>query len=109
VSKDELSEDRNLAQSKRAKARLILTFSASTNRESVAYRSFRRAGESCHAGGVRKITTGMEVTVIFLCKRNINRFLSLFFPILGETRKKPTKNIFKTTEKTGYKTSQQQT
>jgi len=79
VSKDELSEDRNLAQSKRAKARLILTFSASKNRESVAYRSFRRAGESCHAGGVRKITTGIPKKEIlpkrkpFLSKRKSSK------------------------------------
>ncbi|CAN6967508.1 unnamed protein product, partial [Brassica rapa subsp. trilocularis] len=38
---DELNENRNLVWNKRVKARLILIFSTNTNRESVAYRSFR--------------------------------------------------------------------
>ncbi|KAK2633328.1 hypothetical protein Ddye_032633, partial [Dipteronia dyeriana] len=40
-SADELNENRNLVWNKRVKARLILIFSTNTNRESVAYRSFR--------------------------------------------------------------------
>ncbi|CAG7876239.1 unnamed protein product [Brassica rapa] len=36
-----LNENRNLVWNKRVKARLILIFSTNTNRESVAYRSFR--------------------------------------------------------------------
>ena len=42
---------------KRGKACLILIFSANTNCENMAYRSFR--SEKCSARGVRKVTTGM--------------------------------------------------
>ncbi|CAF2086494.1 unnamed protein product [Brassica napus] len=41
ISPYELNENRNLVWNKRVKARLILIFSTNTNRESVAYRSFR--------------------------------------------------------------------
>ncbi|CAN6972941.1 unnamed protein product, partial [Brassica rapa subsp. trilocularis] len=48
----ELNENRNLVWNKRVKARLILIFSTNTNRESVAYRSFRpsefEARGTCH-------------------------------------------------------------
>ncbi|CAN6973678.1 unnamed protein product, partial [Brassica rapa subsp. trilocularis] len=51
-SADELNENRNLVWNKRVKARLILIFSTNTNRESVAYRSFRpsefEARGTCH-------------------------------------------------------------
>jgi hypothetical protein len=57
VSYGELSENRNLAWTKRGKARLILIFSANTNCESMAYRSFR--SEEVSARGVRKVTTGI--------------------------------------------------
>jgi hypothetical protein len=57
VSKGELSENRNLTSNKRVKARLILTFSMSTNREIVAYRSF--SALEFRARGVRKVTTGI--------------------------------------------------
>ena len=42
---------------KRGKACLILIFSAITNCQSMAYRSFK--SESCSARGVRKVTTGI--------------------------------------------------
>ena len=42
---------------KRGKACLILIFSANTNCENMAYRSFR--SEKCSARGVRKVTTGI--------------------------------------------------
>jgi hypothetical protein len=42
---------------KRVKAHLILIFSTNTNRESVAYRSFRLS--EFEARGVRKVTTGI--------------------------------------------------
>ncbi|ESQ47374.1 hypothetical protein EUTSA_v10028116mg [Eutrema salsugineum] len=47
----------NLVWNKRVKARLILIFSTNTNRESVAYRSFRPS--EFEARGVRKVTTGI--------------------------------------------------
>ncbi|KAF8083104.1 hypothetical protein N665_0791s0001 [Sinapis alba] len=56
-SADELNENRNLVWNKRVKARLILIFSTNTNRESVAYRSFRPS--EFEARGVRKVTTGI--------------------------------------------------
>ncbi|WZY71017.1 hypothetical protein YC2023_003257 [Brassica napus] len=51
------NENRNLVWNKRVKARLILIFSTNTNRESVAYRSFRPS--EFEARGVRKVTTGI--------------------------------------------------
>ncbi|WZZ14946.1 hypothetical protein YC2023_108035 [Brassica napus] len=53
----ELNENRNLVLNKRVKARLILIFTTNTNRESVAYRSFRPS--EFEARGVRKVTTGI--------------------------------------------------
>ncbi|CAL8988896.1 unnamed protein product [Prunus brigantina] len=54
-----LNENRNLVWNKRVKARLILISSTNTNtnRESVAYRSFRPS--EFEARGVRKVTTGI--------------------------------------------------
>ena len=46
---------------KRGKACLILIFSANTNCENMAYRSFR--SEKCSARGVRKVTTGMTTAL----------------------------------------------
>ena len=57
VSQGELNENRNLMQTKRGKARFILVFSANTNCENMAYRSFRVA--KIAARGVRKVTTGI--------------------------------------------------
>ncbi|XP_020418081.1 uncharacterized protein LOC109948819 [Prunus persica] len=54
---NELNENRNLVWNKRVKARLILISSTNTNRESVAYRSFRPS--EFEARGVRKVTTGI--------------------------------------------------
>jgi len=56
VSSGELSENGNLAESKRAKAHIILIFSMNTDRESVAHRSF--GTWEFQARGVRKIATG---------------------------------------------------
>ncbi|CAN7089093.1 unnamed protein product [Brassica rapa subsp. narinosa] len=55
--RNELNENRNLVWNKRVKARLILIFTTNTNRESVAYRSFRPS--EFKARGVRKVTTGI--------------------------------------------------
>ena len=57
MSQGELNENRNLMQTKRGKARLILIFSTNTNLEIMAYRSFRVA--KIAARGVRKVTTGI--------------------------------------------------
>src|SRR6185437_6345897 len=54
---DEFNENRNLVWNKRVKAHLILISSTNTNRESVAYRSFRPS--EFEARGVRKVTTGI--------------------------------------------------
>ena len=61
VSQGELNKNRKLMWTKRGKACLILIFSTNTNRESMAYRSFR--SEEYSARGVRKVTTG---TTFFL-------------------------------------------
>lgn len=50
-------ENRNLQWSKRANVPLIQIFSVNTNRESVAYRSFR--APEFGARGARKVTTGI--------------------------------------------------
>ncbi|ESQ44533.1 hypothetical protein EUTSA_v10003497mg [Eutrema salsugineum] len=47
----------NLVWNKRVKARLILIFSMNTNRESMAYGSFRPS--EFEARGVKKVTTGI--------------------------------------------------
>ena len=52
-----INENRNLVWNKRVKAHLILIFSTNTNREIVAYRSFRTL--RFKARGVRKVTTGI--------------------------------------------------
>jgi hypothetical protein len=57
VFKDALTENRNLMWTRRGKVRLILIFSANTNCESMAYRSFSFDMDSTR--GVRKVTTGI--------------------------------------------------
>ena len=52
-----LNENINVMWNKRVKAHLIFIFSTNTNRESVAYRSFRLL--EFEARGVRKVTTGI--------------------------------------------------
>ena len=53
----ELTENRNLALTKRGKARLFLICSTNTNCDNMAYRSFR--SEQGSARGVRQVTTGL--------------------------------------------------
>ena len=60
---------------KRGKACLILIFSVNTNCESMAYRSFR--SEKHSARGVRKVTTGITLFVVYLERVRIGTFLAL--------------------------------